>query len=409
MTPNPLVPGVMDLRGTYKGGGGPDKTVLNSAAQHDPARVHVLVTYLRQPDDAEFQIPAMAARLGINYVDVVDYPGIDYTCLRRLRHLLRKHNLTVVHAHDDKTLLYGWLLRLGDPRLKILYTCHSHAVHRRQEFAGTLAWLKFKLRQRIRIFLMQCYAKPILTVSADTRRRLIVNGLCPEAVAVLHNGIDIRRWAPGQGRPVLRQELALSDEVLLVGTVARITYEKDLPTFYAVARQVAAAHPAVRFVIVGDGYGDELARAREEVRRLGLAELIRFTGHRNDLQDIYASFDIFLMTSLTEGLPNTLLEAMAMGIPSVSTSVGGVPEVIEKGRSGLLVPAGDVEALSRALLSLMQDGGRRKALAQGSRRRIEENFDFARRVRRMEDYYSWFAGMADCPAVSAGPARECRS
>ena len=136
MSSPPTIPRVMDLRGTYKGGGGPDKTVLNSAAQHDPTRVHVLVTYLRQPDDAEFQIPAMAARLGINYVDVVDHPGIDLACLRRLRQLLRDHNLTVIHAHDDKTLLYGWLLRLGDPGLKILYTCHSHAVHRRQEFSG---------------------------------------------------------------------------------------------------------------------------------------------------------------------------------------------------------------------------------------------------------------------------------
>ena len=408
MSSPPTIPRVMDLRGTYKGGGGPDKTVLNSAAQHDPTRVHVLVTYLRQPDDAEFQIPAMAARLGINYVDVVDHPGIDLACLRRLRQLLRDHNLTVIHAHDDKTLLYGWLLRLGDPGLKILYTCHSHAVHRRQEFSGFPAWLKFKLRQQLQIFLMGRYAKPILTVSADTRRRLITNGLRPDSVAVLHNGIDIERWAPGQGKPVLREELGLSDKVLLVGTVARITYEKDLPTFYAVARQVAARHPAVRFVIVGDGYGDELPRAREEVCRLGLCEVIHFTGHRNDLLDIYASFDIFLMTSLTEGLPNTLLEAMAMGIPAVSTQVGGVSEVIDSEHSGLLAATGDVEALSQALLRLLEDDGLRKAMARGSRRRIEEAFAFARRVRRMEDYYHWFAGAGACPEMPVNAARECQ-
>src|SRR6185369_16178643 len=111
MTKVSEIPRVMDLRGTYKGGGGPDKTVLNSAARDDPARVHVLVTYLRQPGDSEFQIPQMARRLGINYVDVIDGGTLDWACLRKLKELLRIHRLDVIHAHDDKTLFYAWLLK----------------------------------------------------------------------------------------------------------------------------------------------------------------------------------------------------------------------------------------------------------------------------------------------------------
>ncbi|QVW33917.1 glycosyltransferase family 4 protein [Geobacter sulfurreducens] len=392
------VPRVMDLRGTYKGGGGPDKTVLNSAARHDPTRVHVLVTYLRQPWDHEFQIPDMARRLGINYVDVPDGSMIDRTCLRSLAALIREHRLEVVHAHDDKTLLYAWLLRLMMPGLKIMYTCHSHAVYGRCDFTGLGEYLNFKVRQRIQILLMKRYLKPVITVSRETRGRLTANGLPDKDVAVLHNGIDIDVWRRDNARPVLRHELGIPDDGLLVGTVARITYDKDLPTFYRVAELVARRVPGVTFVIVGDGYGDELQRAREEVTRRGLERLIRFTGHRNDLKDIYSSFDVFLMTSLTEGMPNTLLEAMALGVPSVSTSVGGVPELLEHGDGGFLAPVGDADSLADQVTALLVDPSLRSACGKACRRRIEERFDFARRVDLMEDYYAWFAGMGPLPS-----------
>lgn len=391
------VPRVMDLRGTYKGGGGPDKTVLNSAAQHDPSRVYVLVTYLRQPHDHEFQIPEMARRLGINYVDLSDGSMIDRACLRRLAGLIREHRLEVVHAHDDKTLLYAWLLKLIMPGLRIIYTCHSHSVYGRSDFAGLGGYLNFKVRQRIQILLMNRYLKPIIAVSRETRERLVANGLAGSDVAVLHNGIDTDVWRRDNARPALRHELDIPEGGLLVGTVARITYDKDLPTFYRVAERVAERVSGVTFVIVGDGYGDELRRAREEVARQGLERLVRFTGHRNDLRDIYASLDVFLMTSLSEGMPNTLLEAMSMGVPSVSTSVGGVPELLEHGHGGFLAPAGNVELLASHVAGLLRDPSVRLSCGKACRSRIEERFDFARRVSIMEDYYAWFAGAGPLP------------
>lgn len=391
------IPRVMDLRGTYKGGGGPDKTVLNSAAMHDPGRVHILVTYLRQPGDHEFKIPEMARALGINYVDVIDGGLCDRSCLRQLKSLLKEHRLNVVHAHDDKTLLYAWLLRLTTPGLKIMYTCHSHAAHGREAFTSRREFLAFKLRQRVQIFLMRRFAKPVVTISHDTRKRLISSGLPLGDVTVLHNGIDAAVWQRDQARPVLREELRIPTGGYLVGTVARITYEKDLSTFYRVAEIVAGQVPNVTFVIVGDGYGDELAKAREEVAERGIADLVRFTGHRSDLRDVYVSFDVFLMTSLTEGMPNTLLEAMALGIPSVATAVGGVPELLEHGKGGFLAPVGDAEALAGHVVNLLRDPELRQACSRRSRERTERDFSFERRVRVMEDYYAWFAGVGPQP------------
>ncbi len=394
---NKTIPRVMDLRGTYKGGGGPDKTVLNSAAQHDPERAHVLVTYIRQPDDDEFQIPLMAKKLGINYVDVTDGSFIDYSCLKKLKRILVENELDVVHAHDDKTLLYALLLRFMKPRLRIMYTCHSHAVYGREAFVSSKDFWMFKVRQRVQVFLMKRYMKPVITVSHETKERLVANGLSENGVDVVHNGIDLSIWHREGARQVLREELHIPPEDFLVGTVARITYDKDLPTFYNVAEQVAARVPNVTFVIVGDGYGNELEMARKDVSRRGLAGVIIFTGHRNDLRDVYAAFDVFLITSLTEGMPNTLLEAMAMSVPSVSTSVGGIPELLENGSCGFLAPVGDARGLALHVENLLLNGELRRKCGESCRERVEKHFSFARRVRLMEDYYDWFAGLAPLP------------
>ncbi len=146
-------------------------------------------------------------------------------------------------------------------------------------------------------------------------------------------------------------------------------------------------HPEARFVIVGDGYGDELPMARAEVKAMGLDEVIFFTGHRTDLKEVYASFDLFLMTSRTEGMPNTLLEAMALELPAVSTDVGGIPELAAEGETAILAGVGDVSALSKGVCCLAADAELRSNFAAAARRLIEEKFDFAARVRAMEEIY----------------------
>lgn len=383
---------IMDFRGTYKGGGGPDKTILNSAAQHDPEKVDILVTYLRDPKDDEYTIDIWAKSLGIKYVDVPDAKVLDFTCINKLKQLIDKHDIQLIHAHDDKTLLYGWLLKKMRPNVRIMYTCHSHAPYRRHDFDTFSAYLRFYLRSKIQIFLMKKFQKPILTIAHHTKRTLVADGLKAESVEVLHNAIDTDQWRADKGKPVLRQEFNLTPDTLLVGTVARIAQQdKDLITFYRVAADIVTKTPNVKFVVVGEGHGDLLAQAKNEVLELGLQDKLFFTGHRTDLLGIYSSFDVFLMTSRSEGMPNTILEAMAMELPVVSTKVGGVSEIILDDTMGFLAPIGDVKALSKQLTLLFSKPERSAQLASAGRRRIEEQFSFTRRVNAMENYYENFA------------------
>lgn len=382
---------VMDFRGTYKGGGGPDKTILNSAAQHDKSRVDVLVAYLRQPDDKEFQIAEMAKSLAINYIDFVDHSKFDWGCIQQIKKTIIQKKISLLHSHDDKTLLYSVVLKYLVSGLRIMHTCHSHSEYTKEAFNGSIAYWKYALRKKLLIWLMAQHYPPILTISQDTKQRLARSGIKQDNIKVLHNGIDINHWHRSKATPVLRGELKLNHNDFLVGTVARITYDKDLPTFFEVAKNVSEQLPNVKFVIVGDGYGEELAKAQKKVKDRGMEKIIFFTGHRTDLLDIYSSFDIFLMTSLTEGLPNTLLEAMAMEVPVVSTSVGGVPELVTPHKNGLLCPVGDAECLYKAIIFMLKDPQTRQTMADNSRKYIENEYNFSKRVAALENFYVMYA------------------
>jgi len=378
---------VMDFRGTYKGGGGPDKTILNSAASHDKSKVLVLVAYLKQPHDEEFQISQMAKERGLDFVALDDRYLFDWRCLRHLYRIIQERDIQVLHTHDDKTMLYGQCLRLLRPSLRLMHTCHSHADYGRSQLNSLFDWYKFRLRKHLLIILMRTHHKPILTISENTRKRLIDAGLSPDHVVVMPNGIDTNYWQKSEARPVLRRELAMNEDQMLVGTVARISFDKDLPTFFDVAAKVSRDLPGTVFTIVGDGYGNELSEARDEIEARGLSDVIHLTGHRTDLLDIYNSFDLFLMTSLTEGMPNTILEAMSMELPIVSTRVGGLPELIEEGKNGILAPVGDADALANSVLTLLTNATLRLQFSYNGRIRVAQNFNFKNRVIKLENFY----------------------
>lgn len=382
---------ILDFRGTYKGGGGPDKTILNSAVQHNKSRVYIQVLYLRNPADNEYSIDRWADSLKVNYLDVFDRRLIDRQCIAKVKKIIQEQNIALIHAHDDKTLLYGWMIKHALPNIGLMYTCHLHSPFVRKDFASLSAFLKFKIRRKANIFLMKRCHKPLLAVSHHTKKCMIEDGLHEKDIETLHNGIDIDVWLPELGMPVLREELGIGPDEFLVGTVARIAQQhKDLPTFYKVAAEISRKMPQVKFVIVGDGHGEEMEKAKRYIADIGLEYKLFFTGHRTDLIDIYRSFDIFLMTSLTEGLPNTVLEAMALQVPVVSTVVAGVPELIKHGETGLLSQIRDVKSLSDQVVKLLSQPELRKQFAQKARKRIEDNFSFSNRVRKMEAYYEYF-------------------
>jgi len=206
------------------------------------------------------------------------------------------------------------------------------------------------------------------------------------SIRVVRNGVDTSgaRRAAGD-RAAARAELGVPDGAVLVGTVGRLSREKNLDLFVDLAVALARESSSARFAVVGDGpRRDALARS---IREAGLAERVALTGPRSDVPRLLAAMDVFVMTSDTEGLPNAVLEAMAAGLPVVATRVGGVRELVSDGISGHLVPPGQIVPLLTAVRALALDPGLRERHGGAGRERIESEFGVARMVESTAGVY----------------------
>ena len=181
-----------------------------------------------------------------------------------------------------------------------------------------------------------------------------------------------------------RRTLGLREGALVIGTVGNLTPKKDHRTLLEATARAAMQHREVQLVLIGSG---PLERAvRDDARSLGLTDHVVFAGARDDVAELLPAFDVFALSSRNEGLPISLLEAMAAGIACVATSVGGVPEIIDNGNEGLLVPAGDAVALAEALSTLLRAPDLRDAI--GARAvQTARRFDMADAARRTEAVY----------------------
>ena len=210
-----------------------------------------------------------------------------------------------------------------------------------------------------------------IAISEAVRDTLLRGGVEPERVVVVHSGIELDRLA-GATAAGLREELGLPTEAPVVGHVGALTRAKGQRTLLEAVPLVLEAEPQARFVIVGDGELGEALQAR--ARELDIAERVVFTGFRSDVPRLLALFDVFCMPSLSEGLCTSALEALALSKPVVASAVGGLPEIVRDGQTGLLVPPGDAKALAEALVRLLRDRQLAATLGQRGKRLVEAEF-----------------------------------
>ncbi|MEM6702211.1 MAG: glycosyltransferase [Acidobacteriota bacterium] len=210
----------------------------------------------------------------------------------------------------------------------------------------------------------------------------------PKRIRVIDNGVDDERFRPSDDRP-LRSELGLEDDVLLLGAVGRLSEEKGIEHLLdALGRyeEASGSAQAAHLALVGDG--PERGALEERVATLELVDRVSFLGVRSDIPELMRSFDVYVLPSLREALPISLLEAMASGACVVASAVGGVPHALEDGVEGLIVEPGDVDALAAALRQCLGDSVRRAGFGTAARARVERDFSLTVATRRYETLYA---------------------
>ena len=248
----------------------------------------------------------------------------------------------------------------------------------------------YRANDRIRLALDSLsnrLASHIIAVSDSCRRFLVERErVPPEKISLVQNAIDLRRFSAACGtRAEARKSLGLPENAPVVAGVGRLNPQKNFSFFIRIAAEVLKRHPQALFLLAGEGPEDGLLR--KLARECGLGERLHFCGYVPDARQVYLAADVLVMPSLFEGLPMTLLEAMAMRVPVVASALDGIAEVVEDGRDGFLVPSGDAALFCERVCELIENHALAKALGAAASKKISTRFSAGRMCCEVEEIY----------------------
>ncbi len=354
--------------------GGTELNLVRTAERLDPSRFELFIICLRENG-------ALSARCSAAGLRVVRFPIANLYGLgavrqgARLARFLSNNRIQIVHSHDMHTNVFAtaWARAAGTPVIIASRRWWRSLLPRRYRIANTLA---FRLAHCI------VANSPAVASSLGTEDRVP-----RQRVAVVPNFVDDAAFTPPSldDRAVILRDLGVPADALIVGVIANLSPVKDHGTLLRAVARLAPRWPQLHVVLVGDG---ECRASLESLARgLELGHRIHFAGRRPNQPNPHHLLDISVLCSLSEGFPNSIIEAMAAGKPVVATSVGGVADAVEHGRTGLLVPPSDPEQLAAAIESLLIDPSRRRVLGEAGQDRARARYGATTVLRSLEALY----------------------
>lgn len=353
--------------------GGTEMNAVRTAERLDPSRFRLTVVTLR----GEGPLAERYERAGIPVVRFPIHSLYAPATVRQARRLaawLRRERVEIVHCHDQYSNFFSTLSAryAGVPVI-----------------IASKRWLHWSIRYRIANAIGFRAASRVLANSSLVARSLSSDDrVAPQRIVVVPNFVDESAFTPASDSVLAgwRQELGLEPNATVVGIIASLEAIKDHATLLRAMAKLAPQWPRLRLVIVGDGSLREALRV--QASELGIADAVRFAGLRPQHPSFHHLFDISLLSSISEGSPNSLVEAMAAGRPIVASRVGGVPDAVHDGENGLLVPSGDATAFADAISALLADPNRAAAMGREGARRAAQEFAAPVVIRGLEHLYN---------------------
>lgn len=309
-------------------------------------------------------------------------PGHSFLLYWKLWKIMRQLKPSIVHTRNLSALEAQIPAFFLMKRVKTV-----HGVHGRDVFDLEGKNRKYNLLRKMIRPLVDRY----ITVSLDLKKWLVNTiGVNQKAVVQIYNGVDQSFFKPGTvSLPDIEKTVFLPQKPVVIGTVGRLAEVKDQATLIRAFKSVLEILPLgkqhLRLVITGDG--PLRAQLETLINELGIVEFVWMTGDRNDIADILRLLDVFVLPSLGEGISNTILEAMATGLPIIATNVGGNPELIEDGVNGYLVPCNDPENLAESIVKLTESSNTRSSMGKASLIKISEQFNWDSTVEKYVNVY----------------------
>lgn len=352
--------------------GGTEINAVRTAERLDPNRFRLTVVTLR----GEGPLVARYERAGVSVVRFPIqslYGPPTWRQTVRLARFLRREGVSIVHCHDQYSNFFTTLsARLAGVPVIIASKRWLHSPLRYRIANG----IGFRAATRV-LANSEAVAESLMREDLLARRRIVViPNFVGEEAFVPPTSAEYVAW---------RREFALPDDAIVIGIVASLLPIKDHASLVRAVARLAARWPALRLIVVGQG--PELTRLQDLVAQLGIHDRVRFAGYRPQTPSLHFLFDISVLSSVSEGFPNSLVEAMAAGRAIVATDVGGVRDAVRDGLNGLLVPARDPAAMAAALEALLADPDRRASMGAAGVARAKRDFHAASVVASLESLY----------------------
>lgn len=288
--------------------------------------------------------------------------GLDFSVISRISEIIRQNLITVVHAHQYSPLFYAVPAAFFAGRVKVVYTEHGRFYPERSSWKRSLFNPLLAMGVAHLVSISKATAQAMATYDNFPFRR----------IRVIHNGIDSSDMNPVIDKRAKRLELGLSETCRIIGTAARLNSIKNIQMMLRGLKLVLQSVPDTCLVIAGQG--EEEQQLRDLASELEIADSVKLIGLRFDLPEVYQLFDVFLLTSFSEGISVTLLESMASGVPSVVTAVGGNSEVVVEGETGFLVPVNADQELAQRVCELLQNQDKSVKMGCAARERAVRQF-----------------------------------
>jgi sugar transferase (PEP-CTERM/EpsH1 system associated) len=302
-------------------------------------------------------------------------PGIDYILPLKLANLFRREKIMIVHTHDLGTYLYGAV----GAKLALL----PKVIH--GEHGAVLQPSGSRPKDLVAYRYLSYITKVIHTTSDDLKRQLVrMTQIDDRKVIAILNGVEIDKFKK-ESNTNIRKTLAIETDDFVIGTVSRLAPVKNFELLIRVIPEInrTGLYPKVLFV----GDGPSRPNLESLTRQYGLEKQIIFLGDRSDVPDLLNAMDVFVLTSFSEGLSNSIMEAMASGLPIVATDVGGNSELVINNETGFLFPSQDAGALAQRILQLADDVDNRNKIGLAGRKRMEDFFTMDKMIQNYENLY----------------------
>ena len=299
-------------------------------------------------------------------------PFVRWVAVNKLRILLEQLKPALIHVNDIWWVPQTLEAVYGRPGLRIPVVAHV-----RQEIEPEKVG-RYRLQE----------LDAVIAISRHVERALIAGGVDQRTVRTIYSGIDrVRSGAEMLERTTIYRSAGLPNEAVLLGTVAHLFPRKGYDVMLKALPSIIRTLPAVHYVVIGTGDGSYEQRLRELSAELGISDHVHFVGFQQDVNPFLEAMSLYVHPARMEGFGIAVVEALAAGKAVVATNVGGLPEVVEEGETGLLVAPDDPQALTAAVLSLLRDDGRRRAMGERAVKWVRERFDLRASVRAMERFY----------------------